>query len=476
VDSLGIDGVFRPFFVGGSLMQVLWKTTLDSLREHISEETFQSLIRPIELASLEGSTALFRVPNSFHGEWVTANLGDIISDAVCAAAEELGREIERPLKFAFEVDDSLMDRFEVEDRAPASPPPARSSVAPSEAPDAPRLNAKYSFENFIVGPSNQLAHAASVGVAKAPGERMNPLVICGETGLGKTHLTNAIGRAIHEANPSARIIYLSAEEFTNEFLLALRSQRADEFHQRFRRDCDVLLMDDIQFLAERERTQEVFFHTFNTLYQEGKQIVITSDVYPQRIPGMQERLVSRFEAGMVADVQAPELDTRVAILQKKAEEEGIELEAGVADFLARVVRNNVRELEGMLIRLAVKAELLDRRIDLDLARDATRALLVEVDTATTVEDIQKAVCAYFGVRLSELKGKRRHRAVSFPRMVAMYLARQRLGTSFPELGDRFGGKDHTTVMNAVRKIDRLVEEDDQQVVTSIEAIERRLGF
>ncbi|NLY94480.1 MAG: chromosomal replication initiator protein DnaA [Myxococcales bacterium] len=459
-------------------MQVLWKTTLESLREHISEETFQSLIRPIELASLEGKTALFRVPNTFHGEWVTANLGDVISDALCAAAEDLGREIPRPLEIAFEVDDSLMDRFEIEE-TPAEPAkPARASVAPSATPSAaPRLNAKYSFDNFIVGPSNQLAHAASVGVAKAPGSRMNPLVICGETGLGKTHLTNAIGRAIYEANPKARIIYLSAEEFTNEFLLALRNQRADEFHQRFRRECDVLLMDDIQFLAERERTQEVFFHTFNTLYQEGKQIVITSDVYPQHIPGMQERLVSRFEAGMVADVQPPELDTRVAILQKKAEEEGIDLDPAVADFLARVVKNNVRELEGILIRLAVKAELLGRRIDMELARDATRSLIVEANnTATTVEDIQKAVCAYFGIRLSDLKGKRRHRAVSFPRMVAMYLARQRLGTSFPELGDRFGGKDHTTVMNAVRKIDRLVEESDEQVVASIEAIERRLGF
>lgn len=461
-------------------MMLLWKNTLSSLQEAISEEVFVSLIDPIELERIEGDVAHFRVPNRFHGDWVINNLGDAIADALAEAAESLGMELARPLKLRYEVDDSLMDRLEARERAaePAAAPAssAGASVRASEPVPAPRLNPKYTFENFVVGPSNQLAHAAAMGVASAPGHKLNPLVICGDTGLGKTHLTNAIGSAIRAANPRARITYLSAEQFTNDFLSALQSHRADEFHARYREQCDVLLMDDIQFLATREHTQEVFFHTFNALYQEGKQIVVTSDIYPHRIPGLEERLVSRFEAGMIADVQPPELDTRIAILQKKAAQEGIELDGKVAEFLARIVKHNVRELEGLLIRLAVKAELLGRPIDLEMARESTHSLLAEVETATTVEDIQKVVCNYFGIRLSDIKGKRKHRAVSFPRMVAMYVARQRLGTSFPELGNRFGGKDHTTVINAVRKIGQLLEEDDERVVSSISAIEKQLGF
>src|SRR5690554_851560 len=460
-------------------MKLLWKNTLSSLEEAISEEVFVSLIDPIELERIDDDIAHFRVPNRFHGDWVLNNLGDVIADALADAAEGLGIELERPLKLRYEVDDSLMDRLDAgarETSRNARPAPAPQVERVSEPIPPPRLNPKYTFENFIVGPSNQLAHVAAMGVANAPGHKLNPLVICGDTGLGKTHLTNAIGSAIRAANPRARITYLSAEQFTNDFLSALQSHRADEFHARYREQCDVLLMDDIQFLATREHTQEVFFHTFNALYQEGKQIVVTSDIYPHRIPGLEERLVSRFEAGMIADVQPPELDTRIAILQKKAAQEGIELDGKVAEFLARIVKHNVRELEGLLIRLAVKAELLGRPIDLEMARESTHSLLAEVETATTVEDIQKVVCNYFGIRLSDIKGKRKHRAVSFPRMVAMYVARQRLGTSFPELGNHFGGKDHTTVINAVRKIGQLLEEDDERVVSSIDAIEKQLGF
>jgi len=235
-------------------------------------------------------------------------------------------------------------------------------------------------------------------------------------------------------------------------------------------------MDDIQFLAGREQTQEEFFHTFNALYHSDKQIVVTSDVYPQQIPEMQERLISRFQSGMVADVQAPELDTRIAILQKKAESEGIELQSEVALFLAQTVRSNVRELEGTLLRIAVKAELLGLPIDLDMAKETIRAVAPNQDTATTVEEIQRIVCGYCGIRLADLKSRRRHRAVSFPRMIAMYICRQRLGTSYPELGERFGGKDHTTVISAVRKIGGLIEAQDERVLGAVGAIERKLGI
>ncbi|MCA9601194.1 MAG: chromosomal replication initiator protein DnaA, partial [Myxococcales bacterium] len=295
-------------------------------------------------------------------------------------------------------------------------------------------------------------------------------------GLGKTHLVNAIGHRILQDKPDARILYLSAERFTNEFIWALQNHRISEFRQRYRENCDVLLMDDIQFLAGREQTQEEFFHTFNALYHSDRQIVVTSDVYPQQIPEMEERLISRFQSGMVADIQPPELDTRIAILQKKAEQESISLTGEVALFIAQVVKSNVRELEGTLLRIAVKADLLKRPIDLELARETLRSALPPQDHATTVDDIQRAVCEYFNIRLADLKSHRRHRTVSFPRMVAMYLCRQRLGTSYPELGDRFGGKDHTTVISAVRKIDGLLTREDHQTRQAVQAIERKLGF
>ncbi len=245
---------------------------------------------------------------------------------------------------------------------------------------------------------------------------------------------------------------------------------------RSRDNDDVLLIDAIQILAGRDQTQEEFFHTFNALYHSDKQIVVTSDVYPQRIAEMEERLVSRFQSGMVADIQPPELDTRIAILRKKAEAEQIPLLDEVAHFIAQVVKSNVRELEGTLLRLAVKAELLGRPIDIELTKDSLRAAMPKPEQALTVEDIQRAVCVYFAIKLSDLKSKKRHRAVSYPRQVAMYLCRERLGTSYPALGERFGGKDHTTVISAVRKITGLLEGEHEKTQRAVEAIERKLGF
>ena len=353
---------------------------------------------------------------------------------------------------------------------------AASATRHAEGSENADLNPKYRFKNFVVGPANQLAHAASVACGSDPGSRYNPLFIYGGVGLGKTHLVNAIGHAIMQRNPRARILYVSAEQFTNEFIWSLQNHQINTFRERYRSQCDVLLMDDIQFLAGREQTQEEFFHTFNALYHSDKQIVVTSDVYPHQISEMQERLVSRFQSGMVADVQAPELDTRIAILQQKAESEGIELQSEVALFLAQTVRSNVRELEGTLLRIAVKAELLGLPMDLELAKETMRAIVPNQDTETSVEDIQRIACGYFGIRLADLKSRRRHRAVSFPRMIAMYICRQRLGTSYPELGERFGGKDHTTVISAVRKISGLIEDQDERVLGAVGAIERKLGI
>ncbi len=451
-------------------MNELWERALDDLRGRLSQENFNTWLAPVRCVGIEGDTVTLRIPNRFYQDWVSAHYLDHI-------LESLHRETEREgLRVTWEIDEGLQVEVPASTPEPVpSPTPVRLSAV-SAAKVTSDLNPKYSFDNFVVGPSNQLAHAASVAAGSDPGKRYNPLFIYGGVGLGKTHLVNAIGHRILEDMPGARILYLSAERFTNEFIWSLQNHRINEFRDRYRHNCDVLLMDDIQFLAGRDQTQEEFFHTFNALYHSDKQIVVTSDVYPQRIAEMEERLVSRFQSGMVADIQAPELETRIAIIQKKAEQEGIDLSPEVSLFIAQVVKSNVRELEGTLIRIAVKAELLKLPINLELAKDTLRAVLPAPDHATSVEDIQRAVCEYFNMRLADLKSHRRHRAVSFPRMVAMYLARQRLGTSYPELGDRFGGKDHTTVINAVRKITGLIDKEDEQTTTALTAIERKLGF
>lgn len=358
-------------------------------------------------------------------------------------------------------------------RGPArsSTPARRLAIAPS--PKA-QLNSKYTFENFIVGPSNELAYAAAFASAGGGGPRYNPLFIAGGTGLGKTHLMHAIAHRILQDRPDARIVYVSAEHFTNEFIEALQNHRMEEFRARYRSHCDVLLLDDIQFLAGREQTQEEFFHTFNALHDAGVPIIVTSDKYPQQLQRMPERLVSRFTSGLVADVQAPQLETRVAILKKKAQIEGISLPDTVAVMLAQNVKSNVRELEGSLIRLAAKASLTGRIIDEALIREEIALVAAPSQRLVCVSDIQRAVCNHFRVMNADLLSKDRHKSVAFARQVAMYLCRQRLKSSFPELGRAFGNRDHTTVMSAVRRVESL-RKRDPQVNAHLEAIENRLA-
>jgi chromosomal replication initiator protein len=369
-------------------------------------------------------------------------------------------------------------------RPQAQPAPVRriTGVAMEAAPLNPRLraapddiNPKHTFGSFVVGPSNQLAHAASIAAAGGGGRRYNPLFICGGTGLGKTHLMHAIAHRVHGERPGARIIYVSAENFTNDFITALQHHRMDEFRARYRSSCDVLLVDDIQFLAGREGTQEEFFHTFNALHSVDRQIVVTSDKYPQNLERMEERLVSRFSWGLVADIQMPELETRVAIVRNKAALEGFALDDEVALFLAQMIRSNVRELEGTLIRLAAKSSLTNRPVDLAFARAEIAAAAPFLRAATmSVEDIQRAVCHHFHLRSIDLTSKDRHKSVAFARHVAMYLCKQRLKVSFPEIGRAFGNRDHTTVMSAVRKIEAQ-RDSDPQVRAHLEALERRLA-
>ena len=486
-------------------MEDLWERALQDLKGKLSSENFETWLAPLAVDRIDEATLTLRVPNKFYADWLQTHYLDLVRDALRSHGAPSSMRVD------FSVSEQSRARVNsrpselpaampTRPRAPSPMPGSLSAVqasaahaapqgpsaapasAPQAAPQGPYvtpgsgLNPRYSFENFVVGPSNQLAHAAAVAAASSRQKRYNPLFIYGGVGLGKTHLVNAVGHRALADNPNLRILLVSAERFTNEFIWALQNHRINEFRERYRNGCDVLLMDDIQFLAGREQTQEEFFHTFNALYHADRQIVVTSDVYPQQIPEMEERLISRFQWGLVADIQAPELDTRIAILKAKAEQEHITLADDVALFLAQVVKSNVRELEGTLLRLAVKAELANRSIDLEFAKEALRGVLPKSETATTVEDIQRAVCDYYSIRLADLKSHRRHRAVSFPRMVAMYLCRQRLGTSFPELGDRFGGKDHTTVMSAVRKIDGLIKNEDPAVINAVEAIERKLNL
>lgn len=342
------------------------------------------------------------------------------------------------------------------------------------APPVEGLNQKYTFGNFVIGPSNQLAHAASVAAAGGGGRRHNPLFICGGTGLGKTHLVHAVAHRVRTERPDAHIIYVSAEKFVNEFVQALSEQKMSEFRARYREKCDLLLVDDIQFFAGKSGTQEEFFHAFNVLHQAGKQIMVTSDKYPQQLEKMEERLISRFTWGLVADIQSPELETRVAIVRKKAMLEKIELEDAVMLFIAQTVRSNVRELEGTLIRLAAKASLMGRAIDIDFARAEIAATAASRPSEASVEDIQRIVCHHFKLRSGDLLSKDRHKSIAFARHVAMYLCKQRLKCSFPELGRAFGNRDHTTVMSAVRKVEAL-RGADPEVRAHLEAIERKLG-
>ncbi len=367
-------------------------------------------------------------------------------------------------------------------RRPPPPMPAPAPVAvaapvvaaaPAPLPPAPEgMNPKYTFGNFVVGPSNQLAHAAAMAATGGGGKRYSPLFLCGGTGLGKTHLLQAIAHQVLAQDPRKRVAYVSAERFTNEFITAIQHKKMDEFRRRYRVDCDLLLVDDVQFLAGREQTQEEFFHTFNALHALDKPIIFTSDTYPQRLERMEERLISRFTWGLVADVQVPELETRVAIVRKKAEVEGVWLEDQVAMLLAQSVRSNVRELEGTLIRLAAKASLLARPVDLEFARAEIGALQATRPAVTNVDEIQRAVCHHFQLRASDLLSKDRHKGIALARHVAMYLCKQRLRVSFPELGRAFC-KDHTTVISAVRKVTAL-REQDPQVRAHLDAIERRL--
>jgi chromosomal replication initiator protein len=445
---------------------------------------FEQWFSSVQFDRLEAGVLELTARNEFVRDWVKDHF---LPDLVAQLERLLGSD---GLRVRWRISSQLdrpvcrkepQDEVGRETDRPTPRPAPRSERAPSVRPASVRpvsilaamLNPKYTFDNFVVGPSNELAHAAAFASAGGRGRRYNPLFIAGGTGLGKTHLVHAIAHKMLAEAPTSRVVYVSAEHFTNEFIEALQHHKMDDFRARYRSECDLLLVDDIQFLAGREQTQEEFFHTFNVLRDADKPIVVTSDKYPQQLQRMPERLVSRFTSGLVADIQVPQLETRVAILRKKADLEGISLEDSVAVFLAELIHTNVRELEGALIRLAAKSSLTGRPVDLDFARGEL-LMVPRRQEHMSVADIQRAVCGHFRLSNAELLSKDRHKSVAFARQVAIYFCRQRLKCSYPELGRAFGNRDHTTAMNAVRRVESL-RQTDPEVKAHLEAIEERLA-
>ena len=423
-----------------------WLLILDALEKKVNRHSYDTWLKPLRYLRTSGATLFVRVPAPEFRE-----MGERYADLIREAIENLGLEIK---DVEFVTEDSPAAATTVRHNGGfATPPPG---PAPQQArfdfDSAAQLNPRYTFDAFVAGSGNQFAHAAAMAVAERPSKAYNPLFLYGGVGMGKTHLMQAIGHEVKRHSPEASICYVSSEKFTNELINSIKHDRMTSFRERFR-TVDLLLIDDIQFLTGKERTQEEFFHTFNALHESMKQIVIASDRPPKELAEIEDRLRSRFEWGLIADIQPPDLETRIAILQKKAESERVQLPADVAAYIAQNIRSNVRELEGALVRLLAYASLTGVVINLVTAQQVLKNFIDQQSRKITIEGIQKAVAEQFGLRLPEIKAKNNSRQIVFPRQIAMYLAKHLTEASLPEIGRQFGGKHHTTVLHSIEKID-----------------------
>ncbi len=422
------------------MLDALWGRILAALETRIPATSLETWVRPCRLAAVHGDHLRIAAPSRFARDLLAQRHADALQ---AAAREVLGGSP----RVSFEV-----DRDPPRPDASADAPPPGAVASPSG------LSARYTFESFVVGNSNQFAQAACQAVADLPSKAYNPLFLYGGVGLGKTHLLHAVGHQVARAYPQMKVLYLSSERFTNELINAIRYDRTAEFRGKYR-NIDLLLIDDIQFISGKERTQEEFFHTFNDLYEARKQIVLSSDAAPKEIPEIEERLRSRFEWGLIADIQPPDFETRVAILKKKAEVERVRLGDDVAYLIASRIKANIREIEGSLTRMIAFCALSGREMTIELAQEVLSDLWGEDERVISVDHIQRKVADFFGIKLSDLRAQNRARSVSFPRQIAMYLARQLTHASLSEIGRSFGGKDHTTVLHAVEKIQSLLQDD-----------------
>jgi chromosomal replication initiator protein len=438
----------------------VWAKVLSFLKDD-GKRYALSWLEKMHALEIRGEALVLGVHDRFFRDWVDDHYRGLLEEA-------LVRTVGSPSKVAYEV---------VANFAVLNPTAAGVQTEPPTEPDLAagrnnRLNDRFTFQTYVIADSNQLPAAAAQAVSESPGRAYNPLFIYGGTGLGKTHLLHAVGNQILKNNPNARVVYLSSEEFTNEYIESVRSHRMSEFRRKFRDECDVLLVDDIQFLGKREETQKEFFYTFNTLHEMSKAIVLTSDAVPAEIPGLEERLRSRFAMGLITDIQEPNYETRVAILKKKAEVDGLSLPDSVCHFIAKHVQKNVRELEGALIKISAVHSLTGQTISEEFAAQVLKDILPQ-HRPVDIEHIQRETARYYKVAVEELRADRRHKQLAHARQVAMYLARKLTKSSFPEIGAKFG-KDHSTVITAVRKVEK-EREANPRVKRELDELEAKLG-
>lgn len=438
-------------------LETIWEKTLEAMASFLSKPSFETWLKPTKAVALEDKTLIIEVSNDFARDWLESRY-----------APQLTSILQELVEKEFELRFITPEQNKVASPEITPPPNVIPTVQPSQ------LNHRYTFESFVVGESNRFAHAASLAVAEAPGKAYNPLFIYGGVGLGKTHLMQAIGHFVLKLNPDTRVVYVSSEKFTNELINAIRFNRTQQFRDTYR-NVDLLLVDDVQFFAGKESTQEEFFHTFNTLHEASKQIIISSDRPPKEIPTLEDRLRSRFEWGLITDIQAPNLETRIAILRKKAATEGWHLPNDVIVNVADQINSNIRELEGALIRIIAYASFNNKQVSLELANEVLKdVLLSSKSKKVTISLIQKEVSDFFNVAVEELKAQRRTKNVTLPRQIAMYLSRELTDNSLPKIGAEFGGRDHTTVIHAYEKIHELIK-SDQETNRIVKNIIHKLG-
>ncbi|RFA32586.1 chromosomal replication initiation protein DnaA [Virgibacillus dokdonensis] len=428
-------------------IQEIWTAALEKIEEKISKPSFDTWLKNTKAETLENSTLIVSAPNEFARDWLENQYTRLISDIL---TEITGAEIETK----FIIPSTSKD---------AEDAPTSNQRKSNDLNDHAKslLNAKYTFDTFVIGAGNRFAHAASLAVAEAPAKAYNPLFIYGGVGLGKTHLMHAIGHYVQDHNPEAKVVYLSSEKFTNEFINAIMDNKTVNFRNKYR-NVDILLIDDIQFIAGKESTQEEFFHTFNALHDDNKQIIISSDRPPKEIPTLEDRLRSRFEWGLITDITPPDLETRIAILTKKAKAEGLDIPNEVMLYIANQIDTNIRELEGALIRIVAYSSLVNQDIDASLAADALKDIIPSnKPKVVTIASIQEIVGKRYNVRLEDFLAKKRTKSIAFPRQIAMYLSREMTDSSLPKIGEEFGGRDHTTVIHAHEKISKLIDKDTQ---------------
>ena len=420
------------------ILDDIWKNSLSRIEERVGNNAIDLWFRPIKLSQLKEQQVTLDIPNKFFKDWIEDNYPDLLPETLAGV---LGYPVTVRYRIVEKVDPDVRKKdMRLENR--------RQKLASRGI----YLNPKYTFDNFVIGPSNQFAQAAARAVAEAPGRAYNPLFIYGGVGLGKTHLMTAIGNSVIDKSPEMSVIYASAEQFTNEVVASIRHEKMSELKEKYR-NVDLLLLDDIHFIANKTQTQEEFFHTFNAIYERQKQIVISSDRPPKEIGAVTDRLRSRFTMGLIADIQPPEFETKIAILQKKSDMEKIIIPEEVAHYLAAKVKSNIRELEGCLIRLGAQASLTGRPINIDMAKNILQDLIEDDEKPVTTDQIQKVVSEHFGLKISDMKAKKRTKEVALPRQIAMYLSKQLTSLSLSDIGKNFGGKDHATVIYSYKQVE-----------------------